>query len=196
MQTRHRLRVLCCVLARAALAAGMCAAASGPGAAADYPVKPIRFVCPFPPGGGLDFVARTLAEKLAERTAQPVVVDNRPGASGAIGAAIVAKAAPDGYTVLLASSSTLAVNPALQRQSADVILRSFAPVSLVSSVPYVLVAHPSLPARSVAELVRLAKAQPGRINYASSGIGSASHLAMELFKSMAAVDLTHIPYKG
>lgn len=173
------------------------AAVTDQGRAADaYPSKPIRLVCPFPPGGGLDFIARTLADKLAERSGHPVVVDNRPGASGVIGASIVAKAAPDGYTIMLGSSSTLAANPALQRRPYRELIRDFAPVSLVSSVAYVLVVHPSVPAKSVAELIRLAKAQPGRINYASSGTGSASHLAMELFKNMAGVDLVHIPYKG
>ena len=167
------------------------------GRAADgYPSKPIRIVCPFPPGGGLDFVARTLGDKLTEWSGHPVVVDNRPGASGSIGANIVARAAPDGYTVMLASSSTLAANPALQRRSYKSIIKDFAPVSLVSSVSYVLVVHPAVAAKSVAELIRLAKQQPGRINYASSGTGSASHLAMELFMNMAGVNLVHIPYKG
>lgn len=163
---------------------------------AHYPNRPVRLVCPFPPGGGADLVSRTLGEKLTERTGQPFVTDNRGGASGSIGTVIVAKAAPDGYTVLVASSSALAVNPALQGQTHKDILRDFAPVSLVSRVPYLLVVHPSVAARTVAELVRLAKAQPARINYASSGTGSASHLAMELFANMAGIALTHIPYKG
>ena len=192
---RRRHPVFCAIL-YGALAGSASVALSEARAEARYPSKPIRIVCPFPPGGGLDFVSRTLGEKLAERLGQPVVVDNRPGASGAIGAGIVAKAAADGYTVLLASSSTLAVNPALQRASYQTVINDFAPVTLVSRVSYVLVVHPSVPAKSVAELIRLAKSQPGRINYASSGTGSASHLAMELFKNMAGVDLTHIPYKG
>ncbi len=178
------------------LATGLSAAVKQGRAADGYPSKPIRLVCPFPPGGGLDFVARTLGEKLAERSGHPVVVDNRPGASGAIGANIVARSAPDGYTIMLGSSSTLAANPALQRRPYQAIIKDFAPVSLVSGVSYVLVVHPSVAAKSVAELIRLAKSQPGRINYASSGTGSASHLAMELFKDMAGVDLVHIPYKG
>ncbi len=194
-KSRGRYPVFCAILC-GALAGSWSMAVSQARAADGYPSKPIRIVCPFPPGGGLDFVSRTLGEKLAERSGQPVVVDNRPGASGSIGASIVAKAAPDGYTVLLASSSTMAVNPALQRLSYKTIIGNFAPVSLVSRVPYVLVVHPSVPAKSVAELIRLARSQSGRINYASSGTGSASHLAMELFKNMAGVDLTHIPYKG
>lgn len=185
-------RVLWCGV----LAAGWFAAMNQGRAADSYPSKPVRVVVGFPPGGGLDFVARTLGDKLAERSGHPVVVDNRPGASGLIGANIVARAAPDGYTVMLAGSSTLAANPALQRLSYQAIIKDFAPVSLVSSVSYVLVVHPSVPAKSVAELIRFAKPQPGRINYASSGTGSASHLAMELFKNMAGVDLVHIPYKG
>jgi tripartite-type tricarboxylate transporter receptor subunit TctC len=164
--------------------------------AAQYPNRPVRLVCPFPPGGGADFVTRTLGEKLTERTGQAFVTDNRSGASGTIGTVIVAKSAPDGYTVLVASSSALAVNPALQGQTHKDILRDFAPVSLVSRVPYLLVVHPSVAAKSVADLVRLAKAQPARLNYASSGTGSASHLAMELFANMAGIALTHIPYKG
>ncbi|OGA53215.1 MAG: hypothetical protein A3F74_07025 [Betaproteobacteria bacterium RIFCSPLOWO2_12_FULL_62_58] len=191
----ERYPVFCTILC-GALAGSVLVAVSEARAADGYPSKPIRIVCPFPPGGGLDFVSRTLGEKLAERLGQPVVVDNRPGASGSIGAGIVAKAAPDGYTVLLASSSTMAVNPALQRLSYQAVIKDFTPVSLVSRVSYVLVVHPSVAAKSVAELIRLAKSQPSRLNYASSGTGSASHLAMELFKNMAGVDLTHIPYKG
>ena len=192
---RSRNPVFCAILC-GALAGSLLVEVSEACAADGYPSKPIRIVCPFPPGGGLDFVSRTLGEKLAERWRQPVVVDNRPGASGSIGAGIVAKAAPDGYTVLLASSSTMAVNPALQRLPYQAVIKDFVPVTLVSRVSYVLVVPPPVPAKSVAELIRLAKSQPGRLNYASSGTGSASHLAMELFKNMAGVDLTHIPYKG
>jgi tripartite-type tricarboxylate transporter receptor subunit TctC len=144
---------------------GSMSVAMGPVRAADnYPSKPIRIVCPFPPGGGLDFVARTVGNKLSERSGKPVIIDNRPGASGAIGANIVAKAAPDGYTVLLASSSTLAANPALHGQSYQAIAGDFSPVSLVSRISYVLVVHPSVPSKSVAELIRYANSQPGRIN--------------------------------
>lgn len=179
-----------------ALVADLSVAISGACAAEGYPNKPIRIVCHSPPGGGADFVSRTLGEKLAERFGQPVVVDNRPGASGSIGAGIVAKSAPDGYTVLLGSSSAVAVNPALHRLPYKTVIKDFAPVTLVSRVSYVLVVHPAVPANSVAELIRLAKSQPGRLNYASSGTGSASHLAMELFKNMTRLDLVHVPYKG
>jgi tripartite-type tricarboxylate transporter receptor subunit TctC len=172
-------------------------AASGPALAADrQPGRPIRIVCPFPPGGGADSVARVLAQKLSERSGRPVVVDNRPGASGAIGAGIVAKAAPDGHTVLLASSSILAASPALQGRSYRAIAAELSPVTLVSRIAYVLVVHPSIASKTVPDFIKHASSQPGRINYASSGIGSASHLAMELFKSMARADLTHVPFKG
>ena len=181
----------------AGMIAGSASAAAGPVCAADnYPSKPIRIVCPFPPGGGADSVARILGDKLSERSGKPVIIDNRSGASGAIGAGIVAKAAPDGYTVLLGSSSVLAASPALQGQSYQAIAGDFSPVSLVGRISYVLVIHPSVPSKSVAEFMRYASSQPGRINYASSGIGTASHLAMELFKNMARVDLTHVPFKG
>ena len=177
-------------------ALGMNATAQPLRIALDYPNRPVRLVCPFPPGGGVDLVSRTLGAKLAERTGQPFVTDNRAGASGAIGTGIVAKAVPDGHTVLVGSSSALAVNPSLQGLTYQDIVRDFAPVTLVGRVPYLLVVRPTVAARTVAELIKLAKAQPGRINYASSGTGSASHLVMELFKGAASINLTHIPYKG
>lgn len=161
-----------------------------------YPNKPVRIVCPFPPGGGADAVARLLAEKFSARVGKPVIVDNRPGAGGTIGAEIVAKSVADGYTLLLGSSSVLATGPALKRQRYQSLADAYSPVLLVSSIAYVLVVHPALPAKSVTELIQFAKAQPGRINYASSGIGTASHLAMELFDDMARVHLVHVPFKG
>ena len=192
---RHRRKAFNIVLAF--LLGGNVSAAVGPvGAADSYPSKPIRIVCPFPPGGGADSVARILGDKLSERSGKPVIVDNRSGASGAIGTGIVAKAAPDGYTVLLGSSSILAASPALHGQTYQAIASELSPVLLISRISYVLVIHPSIPSKSVAEFIRHASAQPGRINYASSGIGTASHLAMELFKNMARVDLTHVPFKG
>ena len=198
MNTRWTENILHCAFLRlAGVVAVSVSAATGPVLAADnYPSKPIRIVCPFPPGGGADSVARILADKFAERSGKPVIVDNRPGAGGTIGAGIAAKAAPDGYTVLLGSSSTLATGPALQRKSYQVIARDFSLVSLVSKISYVLVVHPSVPAKSVAEFIRYAGPQAGRINYASSGVGTASHLAMELFKNMARTDLVHVPFKG
>jgi tripartite-type tricarboxylate transporter receptor subunit TctC len=161
---------------------------------ADYPARPVRLVVAFAPGGSVDMVARLLASKLAERWGQQVVVDNRPGAGGNVSAEIVARAQPDGYTLYLCSAS-LVVNPLLYDRVAYDPVRDFAPVSLVATVQSVLVAHPALPAKSVKELIALAKSRPGRINYASTGSGTSGHLIMELLKSMAGIDLLHVPYK-
>ncbi|HMH19017.1 MAG TPA: tripartite tricarboxylate transporter substrate binding protein [Burkholderiales bacterium] len=166
-------------------------------AAADaYPSKPIRFVVAFPPGGGTDIIARSIAQKLAERLAQQVVVDNRPGASGNIGTDIVAKSAPDGYTMLMGSAGPLAINASLFASMPFDPVRDLAPVTLAASTPNVLVVHPSLRATTVKELIALAKAKPGEINFASSGHGTPAHLAGELFDSMAGVKMIHVPYKG
>jgi tripartite-type tricarboxylate transporter receptor subunit TctC len=162
---------------------------------AQYPNKPLRLVTGSAPGGGSDFVARTLAEKLAERVGYAVIVDNRPGAGGTIGADVVAKANPDGYTLLINTGSAIAVNPALQTLPYDV-QRDFAPVTLVSRAPFVLAVNPALPAKNVSDLIQLAKANPQKYSYASSGIGAMSHLAMELFKNMASVNVVHVPYRG
>lgn len=169
-----------------------CAAASPPD---DYPSKPIRFVVGFAPGGGTDTVARILAQKLGESSGQPVVVDNRAGAGGTIANELVAKAAPDGYTILFMSAS-FTIHPALTRKLSYDPERDFSPVTLASSSPYILVVHPGVAAQTVKELVALAKAQPGKLNYASAGTGSTLHLAAELFKSMAGVNIVHVPYKG
>jgi tripartite-type tricarboxylate transporter receptor subunit TctC len=166
-------------------------------AAADaYPARPIRFVVAFPPGGGTDIIARSIAQKLAERLAQQVVVDNRPGAGGNIGTDIVAKSAPDGYTMLMGSAGPLAINASLFGKMPFDPIRDLAPVTLAASTPNVLVVHPSLKAATVNELIALAKARPGEINFASSGHGTPAHLAGELFNSMAGVKLVHVPYKG
>ena len=170
-------------------------ASTATAAAPAYPSKPLRLVTGSAPGGGSDFVARALAEKLSERLAQTVLVDNRPGAGGSIGADVVAKANSDGYTLLLNTGSAIAVNPALQPQPYDV-KRDFAPVMLVSRAPFVLAVHPSLAAKSVTELVALLKAQPKKYSYASSGMGAMSHLAMELFKNNVGVNVVHVPYRG
>lgn len=161
----------------------------------DYPAKPLRFLVGFAPGGGTDTVARILAQKLGEASGQPVVVDNRAGAAGTIANELVARAAPDGYTLLFMSAS-FTIHPALTRRLAYDPRRDFAPVTLATSSPYVLALHPGVPAQSVRELIALAKAQPGKLNYASAGTGSTLHLAAELFRSMAGVDLVHVPYKG
>jgi tripartite-type tricarboxylate transporter receptor subunit TctC len=159
-----------------------------------YPSRAVRLIVPFPPGGGADISARGIAAKLTERYGQQVLVDNRPGAGGNVGTELASKAAPDGYTLLLVSSS-YGANPALYKLSFDPV-NGFEPITLVSQQPFILVVHPSLPARSVKELVALARAKPGSLNYASSGAGGIVHLGTEYFKSMAGVDIVHIPYKG
>ncbi len=183
---------------RAALSLAATLAISTPhaGAADAYPAKPIRFVVAFPPGGGTDIIARSIAQKLAERIAQQVVVDNRPGAGGNIGTDIVAKAAPDGYTMLMGSAGPLAINASLFAKMPFDPVRDLAPVTLAASTPNVLVLHPSLKAATVKELIALARARPGEINFASSGHGTPAHLAGELFNSMAGVKMVHVPYKG
>ena len=160
-----------------------------------YPTKLIHFIVPQSPGSATDTVARMIAQKLSERMGQQVVVDNRAGAGGIIGAELAAKAAPDGYTIVIVSA-THAVNPSLRHSLPFDPVRSFTPVTLATSQPYVLVAHPSLPARTVKELVALARAHPGQINYASSAAGSLGHLGLEQLKSMAHIDMVHVPYKG
>ncbi|TMG78693.1 MAG: tripartite tricarboxylate transporter substrate binding protein, partial [Betaproteobacteria bacterium] len=178
------------------LAATLAVLAPHADAADAYPTKPIRFVVAFPPGGGTDIIARSIAQKLAERLAQQVVVDNRPGAGGNIGTDIVAKSAPDGYTILMGSAGPLAINASLFAKMPFDPIKDLAPVTLAASTPNVLVVHPSLSARTVKELIALARARPGEINFASSGHGTPAHLAGELFNSMAGVKLVHVPYKG
>src|SRR4051812_6122033 len=160
-----------------------------------YPVKPIRFIVGFTPGGTSDVVARLLALKLAQTWTQPLVVDNRPGAGGNLANEIVARSVPDGYTLLCASSS-FSIIPSLNRELSYDPRKDFSPVTLASSAPYMLVLHPAVPAQTVKDLIALANAQPGKLNYASAGSGSTLHLAGELFKSLAGVDIVHVPYKG
>jgi tripartite-type tricarboxylate transporter receptor subunit TctC len=160
-----------------------------------YPAAPIRIVVPYPPGGGTDILSRSIAPRLSEAWSQPVLVDNRGGANGAIGAAFVAKAPADGHTVLIVPIG-FAVNPALYKDLPFDTLRDFAPVSQLAENPSVLAIHPSLPPRTVKEFIALLKARPGEINYASSGNGSTPHLATELFKLMTDTRMTHVPYKG
>ncbi len=161
----------------------------------NYPVKPIRIIVPLAAGGPVDAVTRILAAGLTERFNQQIVVDNRPGAGGSVGAELVARATADGYTLLMAANGTLAIAPNLLKLPYDAA-RDLAPITLVGTSPQVLVVHPSLPTKSVKELVALAKSRPGMINFASSGLGSTSHLACELFKVTAKIDIVHIPYKG
>ncbi|MBM0207374.1 tripartite tricarboxylate transporter substrate binding protein [Micromonospora sp. STR1s_5] len=163
--------------------------------AADYPNRPIRLVVPFAAGGGGDAIARPLAERLSETLGQRVIIDNKGGANGNIGAAEVAKAEPDGYTLLFANSS-LPISASLYKKLPFDIEKDFTPVSLVSQSASVLVVHPSIPAKTVSELVALAKAQPGKLSFGSAGVGSTMHLAAELFKKMAGVEMAHVPYRG
>lgn len=164
-------------------------------AAQGYPTKPIRVILSVPAGGTPDVTARLITPGVSQLLGQQLVVDNRPGAGGLIGAEIASKAAPDGYTLFISSPGALTILPHLRKVPYDT-LRDFAPVSLISSGAFVLIVHPSVPAKSVKDLIALAKAQPGKLNYASAGNGVANHLAMELFKQMAGVDITHVPYKG
>lgn len=163
--------------------------------AAGYPNKPIRILVGQSPGGATDLVARALAQKLSESLAQTIVVDNRSGAAGSIAAALAAKSTPDGYTALIVPGS-YTINPSLYRQLPFDPARDLAPVTLIASAPYILMVHPSLPARTVQELIALAKARPKDLIYGSGGVGSSGHLAVELFCSMAGILLTHVPYKG
>jgi tripartite-type tricarboxylate transporter receptor subunit TctC len=164
--------------------------------AQSYPSKSIRFIVPFPPGGGNDTIARQVAQKLSAAFRQQVLVDNRPGAGGAIGAELAAKAAPDGHTMFLAGVATHGINPNLRRKLPYDPVKDFDAVSLIASAPLLVVVHPSLPVKSVKKLVTLAKAKPGQINFASNGAGGSSHLAVEMFKMMTATQITHVPYKG
>ena len=161
-----------------------------------YPTRPIRFVVPYPPGGTTDIVARGIGNRLTDTFGQQVVIDNRAGASTIIGAEAVAKAAPDGYTLLLATSTTLAINPQVYAKLPYDAERDFAPITSATYVPFVIAAHPSLPANSVSELIALAKAKPGTIKYSTPGTASSNHVAGALLESMAGVKLLHVPYKG
>lgn len=164
--------------------------------AQEYPTKPVRLIVPFPPGGTTDIVGRLVAQHLTEAWKQQVIVDNRPGAGGIIGTELAAKSTPDGHTALLGSITTHAVNPALYTKLNFDPVKDFSPVSLVVSSPQLLAVHPSVEARSVKELLALAKSRPGKLNYASAGAGTSPHLTFELFKSMAGINIVHVPYKG
>ena len=181
---------------RPALMALLLACAVTHSPAQGFPEKPIRFVVGFTPGGPSDILARALGQKLGERWSQQVVIENRPGAGGNVAAEAVAKSAPDGYTWLLGNNSILATNQSLYRNLGYDPVKDFAPVSLVAVQPNILVVNPRVPVHSVLDLIQLAKKSPGKLNYASSGAGAAAHLAGELFKTMAGVDLVHVPYKG
>jgi tripartite-type tricarboxylate transporter receptor subunit TctC len=189
-QTNCRRRAVVLALAASAVARSIAVAAE------PWPSRPIRMIVPFTPGGSTDILGRAIAARLSEALGQAVVVENRPGAGGSIGATEAARSAGDGYTLLMGHIGTLAVNPSLYANLPYDPRKSFVPVALVARVPNVLVVNPQVPAKDVAELIALAKAKPGQLRYASGGNGSAAHLAMEYFKLRAGVDILHIPYKG
>jgi tripartite-type tricarboxylate transporter receptor subunit TctC len=165
-------------------------------AASSYPDRPIRLIAPFAAGGPSDIMARLVSQKLNESMGQPIVVDNRAGAGGAVGCEIAAKAAPDGYTLLLGSSGNLSVNPSLYKKLPYDPVKDFQPITQLEAGPQVLVVHPAVAAKSVQELIALAKARPHALNFASGGTGTGNHLASELFKATAGIDIVHVPYKG
>lgn len=165
-------------------------------ASAQYPSKPIRLIVPLPPGGPVDNVGRIIAQQLSEGLGQPVVVENRPGAAGTVGAEAAAKSPSDGYTLLLGSTGTLASAPSLNPNLGYDPVRSFAPISLLASGPYLVVVHSSVPANSLRELIEFARSRPGQLNFGSAGTGNPLHIAGEMFKTAAGVNLVHVPYKG
>ncbi|MBB5223576.1 tripartite-type tricarboxylate transporter receptor subunit TctC [Amaricoccus macauensis] len=181
---------------RAMMMAAALAAVALPAAAQDYPTQPVTLVIPFAAGGSTDVVGRIIAERMAQELGQQVVVENRAGAGGSLGAGTVARAAPDGYTILMGTVATHALNPLILAQSPYDPVKDFAPVSLLIIVPNVLAVNPELPVKTVQELIDLAKEKPGELAYASSGNGTPLHLSGELFKSMAGVDIEHVPYQG
>ena len=163
--------------------------------AESYPSRPVRIIVPFAPGGGTDLTARVVSQPLSERLGQPVVIENRPGAGTMLGTELTAKAAPDGHTIMIASASH-ALNPSLYKKVPYDPLKDFSAITLAISFPFILATHPSVPVQSTKDLIAYAKANPGKLSYASSGTGATNHLAGELFKNMASVDMVHVPYKG
>lgn len=171
-------------------------ALAGPAIAQNYPVKPVRLIIPFAAGGGTDLVGRTIATGLTASWGQTFVVENRGGAGGVVGAELVAKSPPDGYTLVLGSPGPLTINPNLNQKMPYDTLRDFAPISLATLSPFILAVHPSLPVKNVRELIAFARANPGKLNYGTGGNGSVSHLSTEYFKALTQTDLVHVPYKG
>ncbi|MBC7782181.1 MAG: tripartite tricarboxylate transporter substrate binding protein [Proteobacteria bacterium] len=187
--------VVAAALALSSIATGGWAQTPASTPAQDYPVKPIRIIAPYAPGGGTDLLSRFIARKLNEAWGQQVLVENRLGAGGIIGTELVARAPADGYTLLM-TASTHAINPSLFRKLPYDPIKDFAPIGMVATGPNILVVHPSVPVKSVKELIALARKRPGELTFASAGIGSTTHLAGEFFKSVAGIDVVHVPYKG
>lgn len=186
---------MACGPSPALLVAAILACAAGSVVAQSYPSKPLRIIVPFPPGAATDMTGRYVAMKLGEALGQQAIVDNRPGANGTLGLDLGAKAAPDGHTLVIGQTGNLAISPGLTKVGYDP-LRDFAPISMILSSPHVVAVHPSLPVRSLKELIALARSRPGQLNYASTGSGSAGHLGVELLKKTVSMDLVHVPYRG
>jgi len=170
-------------------------AAAAPAAAQSYPAKPVRLILPFPPGGPSDILGRALSQKLGEQLGQPVLSDNRPGAGGNLGMEVAAKSPPDGYAIVLASP-TVAISPSLYKKLNYDVQKDFAPISMVASIPNIVVVHLSVPAKTLKELIQLARRNPGKLNFGTSGAGSTTHLSVEILKNLAQLDMVHVPYKG
>ena len=189
------MRRACAIAAILGLVAALTPAALAD-ATADYPNRPITLIVPYPPAGGVDAMARVVAQKLSEAFKQQVIVDNRGGAGGTLGTRVVAKAEPDGYTLLLGHTGTISINPSLYRNAGIDPRRDFEAIGLVASMPVALIAHPSFPAKTIKEFIELAKAQHGKLNVGTSAVGTGGYMCAELFKSLAGIDATIIPYKG
>ncbi len=200
MATRaHRRRIpepLRRALAACGIGLTLAFAAAPAGAAGDYPSRPVHLIVPFPPGGGADILARTVMPRIEKTLGQPIVIENKPGAGGNVGAEYVARAAPDGYTLLYGTNGTHAINATLYRNLRFDPAKDFVPVSRMTTIAAMLIVNPKFPPTTVEELIRYAKANPGKVNFASAGNGTTSHLAGELFKTMAGVDIVHVPYRG
>jgi tripartite-type tricarboxylate transporter receptor subunit TctC len=177
-------------------AAGAVLGGAGTGLAQTYPTKPVRLIVPLAPGGGNDTIARLIAQEITGPLGQQVIVENRPGAGGLVGTEVAAKSPPDGYTLLLGNVAGLTIIPNVRRKTPYDPLKDFQPVSLIASAPLLVVVHPSLPVKSVKELVALARARPGQLNYASNGLGSSTHFATEMFMLLTKTQMVHVPYKG
>ncbi len=195
-RSTNSLRTLCTRVWYCFFAVTLAPVLASPVLADTFPSKPIRMIVPFPPGGGNDILGRVLSAEVTKQFSQQVVIDNRAGAGSIIGMEMAAKSAPDGYTLLFSGTAGLAIIPVLQKKLPYDPIKDFAAVSMVGTAPQMLVVHPSLPVKSVKDLIDLAKASPGKLNFATSGIGTPPHLAAELFKHMAHVDMVHVPYKG